>query len=354
MAWSGTDDASGVAGFDVYVSEDGGPYALWLEGTTLRGALYRGDLGRTYRFYTVAFDRSGNREAAPGAADATTTVAFETRGPVLGVINDVGMEPSTTYTGLPYSVEDPDTPLDLLGVSFVSSNTSLLPVEGVVSVGTGPTRTLSLTPVPGQYGTADVTMRVTDGTETAVRLFKVTVYRPNRAPLAGNDVVSVTRATSVRIPVATLLGNDSDPDGDTVFVDSVSPLSAAGGRVQLRGLFMVYTPPADGPTTDTLVYTAGDGFRGLTTATVQVTLTDPETSGSALSLANMRATPQSVVLEFVGVRGRQYRIERSPDMQPPWTALGTATADAFGRFRFEDTSPLGSMGFYRIVRVTEP
>jgi hypothetical protein len=354
LAWSGTDDASGVAGFDVYVSEDGGPYALWLEGTTLRGALYRGDLGRTYRFYTVAFDRSGNREAAPGAADATTTVAFETRGPVLGVINDVGMEPSTTYTGLPYSVEDPDTPLDLLGVSFVSSNTSLLPVEGVVSVGTGPTRTLSLTPVPGQYGTADVTMRVTDGTETAVRLFKVTVYRPNRAPLAGNDVVSVTRATSVRIPVATLLGNDSDPDGDTVFVDSVSPLSAAGGRVQLRGLFVVYTPPADGPTTDTFVYTAGDGFRGLTTATVQVTLTDPETSGSALSLANMRATPQSVVLEFVGVRGRQYRIERSPDMQPPWTALGTATADAFGRFRFEDTSPLGSMGFYRIVRVTEP
>jgi hypothetical protein len=155
--------------------------------------------------------------------------------------------------------------------------------------------------------------------------------------------------------VATLLGNDSDPDGDTVFVDSVSPLSAAGGRVQLRGLFVVYTAPEGGPATDTFVYTAGDGFRGLTTATVQVTLTDPEPpGGSALSLASMQATPQSVVLEFVGVRGRQYRIERSPDMQPPWTALGTATADAFGRFRFEDTSPLGSMGFYRIVRVTGP
>ena len=349
------DDASGVAGFDVYVSRNSGPYELWLEGTTLRGALYRGDLGATYRFYSVAFDRSGNREAAPATADATTAVAFESRGPVVGVIADVGMEPSTTYTGLPYSVTDPDTPLDLLGVTFVSSNASLLPVEGIVSVGTGPARTLSLTPVPGQYGTADVTMRVSDGTETAVRLFQVTVYRPNLAPLAVDDAVSVARATSVRIPVATLLGNDSDPDGDTVVVDSVAPFSAAGGRVQLRGLFVVYTPPVGGPATDSFVYTAGDGFRGLTTATVQVTLTDPEPpEGSALSLSSMQATPQAVVLNFVGIKGRRYRIERSPNMQPPWTALGTATADDFGRFQFEDTTPLAPMGFYRIVRVTGP
>ena len=355
LAWSGTDDASGVAGFDVYVSRNSGPYELWLEGTTLRGALYRGDLGATYRFYSVAFDRSGNREAAPATADATTAVAFESRGPVVGVIADVGMEPSTTYTGLPYSVTDPDTPLDLLGVTFVSSNASLLPVEGIVSVGTGPARTLSLTPVPGQYGTADVTMRVSDGTETAVRLFQVTVYRPNLAPLAVDDAVSVARATSVRIPVATLLGNDSDPDGDTVVVDSVAPFSAAGGRVQLRGLFVVYTPPVGGPATDSFVYTAGDGFRGLTTATVQVTLTDPEPpEGSALSLSSMQATPQAVVLNFVGIKGRRYRIERSPNMQPPWTALGTATADDFGRFQFEDTTPLAPMGFYRIVRVTGP
>jgi hypothetical protein len=181
------------------------------------------------------------------------------------------------------------------------------------------------------------------------------VGRPNLAPLTVDDVVSVTRATSVRIPVATLLGNDSDPDGDTVVVDSVAPFSAAGGRVQLRGLFVVYTPPEGGPATDTFVYTAGDGFGGLTTATVQVTLTEPEPpEGSALSLSSMRATPQSVVLDFVGIRGRRYRIERSPNMQPPWTGLGTATADEFGRFRFEDTSPLDPMGFYRIVRVTGP
>ena len=198
-------------------------------------------------------------------------------------------------------------------------------------------------------------MRVTDGTETAVRLFQVTVYRPNRAPLAVDDVVSVTRATSVRIPVATLLGNDSDPDGDTVVVDSVAPFSAAGGRVQRRGSFVVYTPPTGGPATDSFVYTAGDGFRGLTTATVQVTLTDPEPpEGSALSLSSMQATPQSVVLNFVGIKGRRYRVERSSNMQPPWTALGTATADDFGRFRFEDTTPLAPMGFYRIVWVTGP
>ncbi len=355
VAWSGTDDASGIATFDVYVSEDGGPYALWLGSTTLRGALFRGSLGRTYRFYSVATDGSGNRETAPVGGDAETLVAFETRGPVLGVLQDVSMAPSTTLTGHSYTVEDPDTPLDLLGVSFVSSNPALLPVGGIVSVGTGQNRTLSLTPVPGQWGTADLTMRVTDGVETAVRLFRVTVYRPNVLPVAGNDSVSVVRAAQVRIPLATLLANDSDADGDTVVVDSVAPLSAAGGRLQVRGAFVVYTPPSAGLATDSFLYTAGDGHGGLAQATVDLTLTDPEAPvASDLSLVSMRATPQAVVVEFVGVRGRRYLIERSPSLLSPWSVMGMVTADSFGRIRYEDGNPLTTMGYYRITRVTTP
>ena len=216
-------------------------------------------------------------------------------------------------------------------------------------------RSLSVTPVPGQWGVADVTVRATDGVETSTRLFRLTVRRPNRVPTPVNDTVTMVRSSQLRIPVATLLSNDSDPDGDTVVVDSVAPFSASGGRVQLRGTFVVYTPLTGGPASDSFVYTAGDGFGGLTQATVQVTLTDPPPpSGGDMSLANMKATPQSVSIEFVGVRGRRYRIERSPNMLPPWTTLGTVTADAFGRIRFEDTSPLATMGYYRITRATGP
>ncbi len=77
VAWAGTDDAggSGVAGYTVYVSTNGGPFAPWLTGTTLTTATFTGVAGDTYAFYAVATDNVGNVQPTPNAAQATTTVA---------------------------------------------------------------------------------------------------------------------------------------------------------------------------------------------------------------------------------------------------------------------------------------
>lgn len=74
VQWSGTDPAggSGIASFDVYVSENGGPSRLWLERTTLTKAPFAGDPAKRYEFYSVARDNAGNREATPAVADAVT------------------------------------------------------------------------------------------------------------------------------------------------------------------------------------------------------------------------------------------------------------------------------------------
>ncbi|MFN0053016.1 MAG: SdrD B-like domain-containing protein [Planctomycetales bacterium] len=76
VSWSGSDNAggSGLASYTIYVSDNGGAYAAWLNNTILTSALYAGADGHTYAFYSVATDVAGNTEAAPGAADATTTV----------------------------------------------------------------------------------------------------------------------------------------------------------------------------------------------------------------------------------------------------------------------------------------
>ena len=73
MSWSGTDDGSGIATYDIYVSVDGSDYELWLDNTADTTATYTGESGRTYRFYSTAKDNVGYTENAPGTADATTT-----------------------------------------------------------------------------------------------------------------------------------------------------------------------------------------------------------------------------------------------------------------------------------------
>jgi hypothetical protein len=67
IAWSGQDDAggSGVASFDVYVSDNNGPWTLWQNAVANLSALFTGQFGRTYAFYSMARDQVGNQESPP-------------------------------------------------------------------------------------------------------------------------------------------------------------------------------------------------------------------------------------------------------------------------------------------------
>ncbi|MEI6415857.1 MAG: putative Ig domain-containing protein, partial [Pseudomonadota bacterium] len=75
VRWSGSDVGSAIAGYTVYLSDNGGAYTPWLENTTLTEATYAGQPGHSYAFYTVASDNVGNKEAAPAQADLTIQVA---------------------------------------------------------------------------------------------------------------------------------------------------------------------------------------------------------------------------------------------------------------------------------------
>jgi hypothetical protein len=76
VTWSGNDDTggSGVGTFDVYVSDNGGVYALWLDDTSETSATFTGVDRHRYRFYSVATDNVGHPEAVPTSAQAITLV----------------------------------------------------------------------------------------------------------------------------------------------------------------------------------------------------------------------------------------------------------------------------------------
>jgi hypothetical protein len=75
VSWSGQDNSggSGVSTFDIFVSDNGGPFTALKTGTSQTTATFQGSAGHTYGFYSVATDNVGNREATPSAAEATTT-----------------------------------------------------------------------------------------------------------------------------------------------------------------------------------------------------------------------------------------------------------------------------------------
>ena len=100
----------------------------------------------------------------------------------------------------------------------------------------------------------------------------ITVNGVNDPPEAADDSASTPQDTPVTINI---LGNDSDPDGDTLTLDSVGP--AGNGSITSNGSSVTYTPDSGFSGTDSFTYTISDGNGGTDTATVTITITVIET-----------------------------------------------------------------------------
>lgn len=105
---------------------------------------------------------------------------------------------------------------------------------------------------------------------------QVTITIPNGTPAAVNDVASVEVNNLIVIDV---LGNDSDPDGDTLTITKVTSPSA--GTIKIVDNKLEYRA-GNKPTTNPIkvTYTIEDAFGGKTTATVSITVTPDDDNPS--------------------------------------------------------------------------
>jgi len=123
----------------------------------------------------------------------------------------------------------------------------------------------------GDWTTDSFTYTVSDsygGTDSAT--VTITINGVNDQPVAVNDSATTTENTSVTIDV---LNNDSDIDGDTLTVDSVT--QGANGSVANNGGNVTYTPAVGFNGTDSFSYIVGDGNGGTSAGTVTVNVTVP-------------------------------------------------------------------------------
>lgn len=97
-----------------------------------------------------------------------------------------------------------------------------------------------------------------------------TIPGPNASPDAVDDYVTTTQGQPVDVDV---LSNDSDPNGDTLSIESVTQGSL--GTVSINGGMVRYTPVDGNMGLDNFTYTINDGNGETDTATVYVTINEP-------------------------------------------------------------------------------
>jgi Ca2+-binding RTX toxin-like protein len=123
VAWSGSDDGSGIGFYDIYASVDGSPFSLWLDDTTATSAVYNGQVGKTYAFYSVATDNVGYLETAPVAADTQTTVIAATNNPP-DAVNDAAVTDEDTAVTINVLANDIDIDGDAINLETFSQGTN--------------------------------------------------------------------------------------------------------------------------------------------------------------------------------------------------------------------------------------
>lgn len=74
LAWTGSDNGSGIASYSIYVMQNDTALRPWLLNTELKSAEFIGDIGSTYKFYSVATDNVSLTEDTPSQYDASTQI----------------------------------------------------------------------------------------------------------------------------------------------------------------------------------------------------------------------------------------------------------------------------------------
>lgn len=185
--------------------------------------------------------------------------------------------PKNTTVVIPVLNNDSDPDGDTLAIDQVTETSS--PFKGTLQITDGNT-TVTYVPKNNDTGTYTFSYTINDdngGTATA----NVTIIvggSGNNPPIAVNDSATTDQDTPVTINV---LANDSDPDGDSISIDSLSS-PTHGNAVDNGDGTITYTPNSGFSGSDSFTYTISDGNGGTATATVMISVNAPNNPPTAV------------------------------------------------------------------------
>jgi hypothetical protein len=168
-------------------------------------------------------------------------------------------------------------------------------------------------------------------------------------PTANEDrLVSVPLKTS-KFHVLEVLANDTDLLKRTLTITATSSSSLQGGTVVLKGLWILYTPPAGlaSGAEDSFTYTLSNGV-GSAQGTVTLLLAAEWPMTDAVNILSVTDSASGKDVTFSAIPNFVYEVFATSSLTPAnWSKLGDYTADAQGILRVNDVAA-GSSRFYRM------
>ena len=134
---------------------------------------------------------------------------------------------------------------------------------------------------------------------------------PNTPPVANSDSLTMIEDTPISLSPTSLIGNDSDLDGDPLTIISVQ--GASNGTVAMVGGNVVFTPSPNYSGPASFTYTISDGRGGTSTATVNLTVlpvNDPPVAVDDSGPSTLEDTP--VTVSVASLLGNDFDIEGDP------------------------------------------
>ena len=193
--------------------------------------------------------------------------------PTITAINDQTVTESNPTSSLSFTVDDEETTAGSLIVTSSSSNTTLVPTANIVISGNDASRSVIVTPVTNESGSATITLTVSDGELTAVESFVVTVTAVNDAPTItaiNNQTVNEDTATSSLS--FTVSDTETAANSLTVTSSSSNTILVPSENVVLSGSgadrSVVVTPVANESGSATITVTVSDGVLTASTSFV--------------------------------------------------------------------------------------
>ncbi|MEM6691033.1 MAG: Ig-like domain-containing protein, partial [Planctomycetota bacterium] len=260
ISWTGEDGfGSGVASFDVFVSEDNGPFELFADNITDTGINFIGQDNRRYEFVVLATDNVGRVEDKLIVAEVATTIDFND---APSANNDNVSIAEDTIITIDVLSNDTDIDGDLLVVGEFTP-----PTDGVLLL--SPSGDFTYEPNADFNGIDTFVYSIDDGRGGSSQgTVTINVLGVNDAPTTVDDVFDLLEDTPATINVAL---NDFDLESDP-FVISVVDQPSQGTLTQLDANRFEFAPSKDFAGQDSFTYQASDGSStsALTTVTLNV------------------------------------------------------------------------------------
>lgn len=246
------------------VDEDDRGSLDFVAGTAIRYTPAENFSGNATFTYTV---RSRSGSTASGTATVNVTEVADP--PQISDIRDREIIQGNDTGFIEFTISDVDTALADLEVSYqvsASNPADLIPADGGITIDSGSTatQTILVTPAPDLFGSATITVTVSDGESRDSTSFRLTVAAANQGPTISN-VDNQTTTANTPITVGFTVADDQTPAQDLRIstASTNTTLVPDGNIVPGNGSgsnrLIVITPAADQTGTTTITITVTDG-----------------------------------------------------------------------------------------------